>query len=200
MEAGMMHLGDDTLFTVAGGAGSAADLEHLTDCPRCRARVEEWRLVRSGLSELEANRIEPGELHLLGALFRARGPLPAGRTQLVARLLRTAPLSPVAVRGQATPRLSELEAGPYHLTMEVSGAGAAGPHRLYGQLLRDGAPAGTGEIVLTDQRGRSSSTVLDELGEFELAGLEPGTYRAVLALPGERVLVEPIAVGAGDDA
>ena len=160
--------------------------------------LDDDRLL-AGLRELEANALEPGELHVLRALFRACGPLPEGRSQLVARLLRTVPLRPVAVRGQALPTMAELEAGPYHLTVEVSG-GAAGAHSMYGQLLRDGEPAGPGEIVLPDLDGRTSCAVLDDLGEFELARLAPGSYRAVLDLARERIVVEPLAVGVADDA
>jgi hypothetical protein len=152
----------------------------------------------AGLRELEANALEPGELHLLRALFRARGPLPVGRSQLVARLLRTSPLTPVAVRAHALPALAELEAGPYHLTVEVS-AMATGAHRLYGQLLRDGEPAGPGEVVLTDLDGNTACAPLDDLGEFEVGRLAPGSYRAVLDVAYERIVVEPLAVGAAND-
>lgn len=193
----MKHLTDDMLWTMVAGPGAAAWRAHLDTCPRCRERFDEWRAVHAGLADLEREALDEREIHRLSVLFRARGPQPAGHTELWTRLLRSAPLVPMAVRGAAMPVLAEHGVGPYHVTVQVCEE-TAGAHHLHGQVIEGGAPAGRGEVVLSTEDGRLLSGPIDELGEFDLEGVGPGRYRATLLVEKVRVVVESLPVGTTD--
>ncbi len=187
-----MHLDDDRLIDMLrGDRGDDAERRHIAGCDSCRASSEWWHRQLLGLESLAAENVGQRELHRLRVLYRQLGPQPEGaRTRWLARLVRATGEVVPALRGSAAPRLLEFQGGPLRVVVQLTGS------TLHGQLLNDADDIDGGTLVLTADDGAAYTAELDELGEFHLEDLRPGSYHASWWTAGERLDVAEIQVEA----
>jgi hypothetical protein len=178
---------------LALGRGSAADREHADLCPVCADGVETWRNVLADLRQMEAEPVDDTERHRLRTLFRAHAPVRATFAEWLARLVRTTTAAPAAVRGGAAPSLQEHEAGPYHVTLRTARAPGS-EVEVHGQVLCDGGPVGSGELLISDADGRVVAGPIDDTGEFSVRA-PSGRYRVALVLERGRIVIPALDLG-----
>jgi hypothetical protein len=132
-------------------------------------------------------------------MYRELGPQPAGAARWLARLVRTSVLQPVAVRGAVSGSISEYEAGPYNLLLRVGPTGRGLTVSVHGQLTTmRGDVGGGGTLALSALDGRAYVCDIDRFGEFHLAGVVPGRYRALWWIDGGAIELADLAIG-GDE-
>ncbi len=193
----MKHLDDHRLIELARGEGTGAEREHLRSCRRCREAAQEWTRWLAGMAAVEGEALTDADRHNLRTLFSVLGP--KRRKGLVARLMRPARELATAVRGAATARIDEYEAGAYRLAVEVRPA-AGGRFDLHLAVLAPGGEDVTGSrIVLRSPEVPGLILRLDGSGEAHAAGLEPGRYEVACWLPGGRVELPTVEVGGTDE-
>jgi len=186
------HIHDDSILEILRGGGSDAQRDHMHQCAQCTRRLDQWQEIVTDLREVEAVPLDDAERHWLQALFRARGPVSQDCGEWVARLLRATATADAAIRGAAA-GLSEHEAGPYQLTLNVRTEGAR--YSVHGQVLADDDRDLIGEAILSDDIGQVLPAPIDSFGEFSHQDLAPGRYRATLHLSDSRIVVEDLVVG-----
>jgi hypothetical protein len=190
------HPGEDALVEVLVGAGSDEDRRHLDSCRRCQDVLEPWRQLVGDLSLLCDCALAADEYHRLATACRAYGPVRPGLGEWVARLVRSSSATPLAVRGEAGQVLTEHEAGPYHLVMQVRSVAATDEVVVHGQV--NGPEAARGELVVSDESGVVAVAEVDELGEFSVTVPDGRCYTATVLLPAGRLVVDRLALGCGD--
>jgi len=189
----MKHLDDHRLIELARGEGSEAERRHLEACRECRDAVGQWARWLEGLRATEGEELSDSDRHNLRALYATLGP--RRRESLVARLLRPAPELAAAVRGAATARLDEYEAGSYRLIVEVRPVGGE-RYDLHLAVLPPGDEAvGGSRVVLRSDSLPGLIVRLDASGETHVAGLDAGRYEVACWLPGGRVELPTVEVG-----
>ncbi len=192
----MEHLTDERIVDLIGGDEIPGAHEHLDSCSRCRALHQQWLLRMELLRDLYRETIESPELHRLRVMYRELGPQPAGAARWLARLVRTSVLQPAAVRGAVSGSIAEYEAGPYNLLLRVGPTGRGSTVSVHGQLTAArGDVGGGGTMALSALGGRAYVCDIDRFGEFHLAGVVPGRYRALWWIDGGAIELADLAIG-----
>ena len=192
----MKHLDDDRLIALARGEGTEGERAHLGACPRCREAAGEWTRWLEGMASMERERLSDADRHNLRALYSALGP--ARQESLLARLVRPVLVPAAAVRGAATARLEEYEAGAYRLLLEVRPTGGGRFDLHLAVLAPEGETLEDARLVLRSPELPGLIARLDRQGEAHLAGLAPGRYEVSCWLPGGRVELPTVEVGGTD--
>lgn len=196
----MTHPTDAAVVDFLRHATDETLAEHLEQCSACGRRAETWREILRGLTELETERVDSGELHRLLALYRCRGPAPGGVRQWLATLVRSSATAAAALRGHAETVVQEHRAGPFQIILAIRPDQRDG-FRVRGQIIDDEDQSTAGDAVLSANSGRTIEAAIDEFGEFALGEVPTGRHRLLLAMARTRVVIDGIDVGGeGADA
>jgi hypothetical protein len=157
---------------------------HLADCPRCGAELSVL---------IEDTRGEP-----LADLMRA----PSMFRRIVAALAPAAghSIAPAGLRGTAGGvSIYEAEEVTVSLIGQAVGQGGARTYALLGLIDVSGStPLQASEAALSKEAACVASAAVDELGNFSLDQLQPGTYMLELRFPDRVVVLERVEVGDAD--
>jgi len=195
----MEHLTDERIVDLIGGDEIPGAHEHLVSCSRCRALHQQWLQRMELLRDLHRETVDTAELHRLRVMYRELGPQPAGTARWLARLVRTTAMQPAAVRGAVSGSILEYEAGPYSLLLRVGTVGRGSTVSVHGQLTTmRGDVGGGGTMALSAVDGRAYVCDIDRFGEFHLARIVPGRYRALWWIDGGAIELADLAIG-GDE-
>jgi hypothetical protein len=197
----MAHLDVGRIVEAVTAGVSAEERAHLRECPNCRGELEAWRRHLQGLRELEADDLDPTEIHLLRALFRELGPSPK-RSSWIAQLVRRSEpaLAEEAARGTFFTTFEEYRAGPWELVIQVKPLDAEQRYDVYGQLTGDEAQVSEGAgALLTSDSGFGELVRLDAFGEFKFHRVPMGTYNASWQLGEESIELGELHIGEVDD-
>jgi hypothetical protein len=178
------------------GGQRASIAEHLKDCPHC---TREFTLVEQLSREALPGRSPPppqekGRLH---------SSVPAGLRRIAAELLDIRPAKPLggtygALRGPSHASQYTYHAENLQLTIGVHRVVSRADRRVvHGALELDDdlfdAFSGATAHLVRDQT-LICTAELDELGNFVLDDLAPGTYQLALRLPDREVIVEALSL------
>jgi anti-sigma factor RsiW len=170
--------------------------EHLKECPHC---TREHRLLEQLASEAQPARSPPWS-QSNGQVNHAR---PSKLRQLAAKLLDISPATPLAGAYSALRLPSQASQYAYHagnlqLTLGVRPVLSRADRRVvHGALELDDAIYETLDGVtahLLHNEALIRTAKLDELGNFILDDLSPGTYQLTLRLPDREVVVEALSL------
>ncbi len=197
----MGHLDDLTALALAEGRSDPRLAEHASRCRRCRELVAG---IQRLLGALEGGRQPalPERLRRWAQAYARTQAVTRPRFSLLGLLSEGAPLA-AAVRGSgpAAAMLYGDERYQLDLRLEPMAAGAA---RLHGQVVPLGA-ATTGHFTVTvvASDGTTTTTAVDEWGEFHVDHLQAATgLSLVLEAENERLVVPclyPRDLGQDDD-
>jgi hypothetical protein len=191
----MDHLTAAQIVDLIGGEDIPGARRHLEACSRCRELEAIWVRRMDSLREIEREGLDPAELHKLRVMYRQLGPKRAEGAHWLANLVRSSDRQPVAVRGAASGRVSEYEAGPYTLLVRVGPVSRKATVSVHGQLTRKHGDAGVGTMALSAADGRAYVCDIDRFGEFHLREVTPGRYRALWWLDQGAVEVTDLEIG-----
>jgi hypothetical protein len=180
---------------VLEGGQRAAIANHLAECPHC---ARELKLLERIAREALVGRSPPGtnghDSHL------SNGGLIAGKLRrVVAELMTPAATRPLAgaLRGLSHTSQYAYHAENLQLTIGVQRMVNHADRRIMLGALEfdDELPAGLGSAIahLLHNDRIIRTAALDELGNFLLDDLAPGTYRLTLRLPDREVIVEALS-------
>jgi anti-sigma factor RsiW len=181
LELGEYHLG------VLADAQARVVARHLKDCPFCSREVSQLKTYLGDLSgDLEFSLAEQVRV-LVAKLVRAGGP---------AAPLGTPALAPAfaGLRGdEAGPRL--YQAGEVQVDIEIQDDAARGDRKtLLGLVTGIDATGLVAHLWLADRHVEEAA--VDELGNFFIPGLVPGSYELILSGPEVEVHIRDLDVGA----
>jgi hypothetical protein len=178
------------------GDQRATIAEHLKECPHC---AREQKLLEQLTSETQPARSPPSSQGN-GQLDHAR---PSKLRQIAAKLLDIPSARPFAGAYGALRLPSQASQYAYHaenlqLTLGVQPVVSRADRRVvHGALELDDAlyeslDGATAQLLHNDTLIRTAE--LDELGNFVLDDLAPGTYQLALRLPDREVIVEALSL------
>jgi hypothetical protein len=178
------------------GGQQALITEHLKECPHC---TREFNLLEQLSRETLPARSPPPAN---GKSAHAHNGAPSGKLRQIAKLL-TPPAKPLAGAYGALRGPSQASQYAYHaenlqLTLGVQRVVSRADRRvIHGALelddeLYEGFGGATAHLSHNETLIRTAE--LDELGNFVLDDLAPGTYRLALRLPDREVIVEALSL------
>lgn len=183
-----LALGDYALRRLPADRRPAFD-RHLEQCPHCAAEVEAiGRYLDAVSDDLEAGLLERVKV-LVARLIS--GASDAGRGGADTGPLFGAPALAGVRGGDQEPLV--YEAGEIQVSLEVQADGErAGRRTILGLILGD--EAGDWRAHLWQEGERVAEADVDDLGNFILSDLEPGSYDLILGGPDVEVHVQDLAV------
>ena len=178
------------------GGRHAFVTEHLKECPHC---IREFKLVEQLSGEALPARSPPEK----DATSHHNGALPRALRRISAELLDIRPAQPLggaygALRGPSQASLYAYQAENLQLTIGVQRVVSRADRRVvHGALeldddLYDAFSGATAYLLRNEILIRTAE--LDELGNFVLDDLAPGTYQLALRLPDREVIVEALSL------
>lgn len=154
---------------------------HLADCPRCGAELSTLVDALRG-DPLADQKRAPGFFRRIAASL---APAPGHATALAG--LRG---------GVGGTRVYKAEEVTISLIDQAAGQGAARSWSLLGLIDAPGpTPEQPSEVTLTTDSGPVASAPVDELGNFSLAHLRPGTYSIELQFPDRVIVLDSVTIG-----
>jgi hypothetical protein len=154
--------------------------QHVTDCPHCSREIAELEIYMEQLAPDVAfssvERIKARIAQLVGA---ATGPCDIGRPALA------------GIRGEdAGPYI--YEAGPVQITLEIQEQSERADHVILGLIA--GVEPDPLQIHVWRDEERIARVPVDELGNFVIPGLSPGTYQLIITGLEEEIHVQSLEV------
>ncbi len=181
------------------GGQRAEIAAHVVDCPHCS---RELQLLRQITGESSSGRAPPSLWNLMN-IAKSNGGAAAGKLrQVQAELLTPAPTSLAeaygALRGPSHTTQYAYHAENLQITLGVRRVAQRADRRVVVGVLTldDDLPEGMNQAtaILCHQNTLVSTAELDELGNFVLDDLAPGTYRLSLRLPDREIIIEALAL------
>jgi hypothetical protein len=177
-----LHLTLESIIDLLEGR---SDDKHADQCPECRGRVEEWRLLHS---RLHRSHLTDAPSAALKAAYGIPGPRP-GIGQAVASLIFDSFSQPAfaGARGASEARQVVLRTAEIDIHVRISGKPES--RQISGQILTrsDSAIPETVRVHLVQNDARIRSADLNPLGEFEFGHAPDGMLSLQVDLPNRTV-------------
>lgn len=177
-----MHLTLEAIIDLLEGR---SDDKHSDQCPECRGRMEEWRLLHS---RLHRTQLTDAPAALLKAAYGIPGARP-GIGQTLASMIFDSFSQPAfaGARGAAESRQVVLRTAEIDIHVRISGKPES--RQITGQVLTrsDGAIPETVRVHLVQNDARIQSADLNPLGEFEFGNAPDGMLSLQVDLPNRTV-------------
>lgn len=149
-------------LNMLSGEAAAIVREHVDTCPHCTSELAQLSTFMGALeSELDFGVIE--QVKVLVARLLSGGGASGQMTPALAGL-----------RGEADAGAYVYEAGDAQIVLHVQDDEQTGRKKVLGFI--SGVDADGAEVILTQEADRIASTTIDDLNNFVVFGVTPGTY------------------------
>jgi hypothetical protein len=177
-----LHLTLESIIDLLDGR---SDNKHAEQCPECRGRVEEWRLLHS---RLHGNHLTDAPAAVLRAAYGILGARP-GIGQALASMIFDSFSQPAFAGARGTGEARQIVLRTTEIDIHVRISGKPESRQVTGQVLTrsEGAIPEAVRVHLLNNGDRVQSSELNPLGEFEFDRVPNGLLSLQVDLPNRTV-------------